>query len=565
MGPASAPYAESTPSTAFIDPLRDVWVHDPEVQPLGADAFVFDLGPLRLEVHGVHHRGGAVVGELDVFDGGIVDFGVAPIDGDGLLLGGLRLDVGSPASRQACAKHLAARIGIHGMDWLAVLDRFAHGIPGCRVVDAIDPRTEAIITVLDSVAPRAVEWLWRHRIPEGMLTILDGDPGLGKSMLTLDLAARVSTGQAMPGEYGTRKPRGVVILSAEDDPARTIRPRLEVARADLSRIAIVDIRESDGTLRSPTIAPDDLRAVEQAIAQVNAAVLIVDPLVAYLPDDVNANRDHDVRRSLSLLSDLAERTGAAILVVRHLRKGAAENPLYRGGGSIGIIGAARAGLLVARDPDDESGQRRILAVTKQNLAPEPPALAFTLEVPEGAEHPHLVWQGPTGHQAADLLRGPDPEASASALRDAEAFLRDVLADGPQPATTVRRMARDAGISDRTLDRARAALGVIARRTGGLGAAGRWEWAAKDAHRTPVPTSGVLSGALALLADDVLPAVEDGHPSSAGGDLRTPRGGLRTPRSTIERQPWLLACVGDLSDDDPQASAWLDAPLAEMPQ
>lgn len=391
--------------------------------------------------------------------------------------------------------------------------------------DSAEP-TGAVITIINTIATKPVAWLWRDRIPAGMLTILDGDPGLGKSMLTLDLAGRVSTGRPMPGESGTRTPRGVVILSAEDDPARTIRPRLEAANADLSRIAIVVIKEPDGTLRDPTIAAHDLRAIEQAITQVDAVMVVIDPLMAYLPDAVNANRDHDIRRSLSLLSDLAERTGAAIVVVRHLRKSAADgNPLYRGGGSIGIIGAARAGLLVAPDPDDESGQRRILAVTKQNLAPEPPALAFTLEVPEGAEHPRLAWHGTTAHRAADLLRIPDHEDGAPERRDAEAFLLDLLAAGPMPAKQVQAEAKEALLAWRTVRRAQERLGIQPRKVGRPGAPQAWLWglpSAEDGHETPkMSISGSMDifGADGHLRDSEAPdgatyRVEEDYPESA---------------------------------------------------
>jgi AAA domain len=312
---------------------------------------------------------------------------------------------------------------------------------------------------------------------------------LGKSMLTIDLAARVSTGRPMPGQSGARTPRGVVILSAEDDTARTIRPRLEAAGADLSKIAIVSVRDPDGTLRDPTIAADDLRAVEQAIAQVDALMVVIDPLMAYLPDSVNANMDHDVRRALSALSDLAERTGAAIVVVRHLRKSAADgNPLYRGGGSIGIIGAARAGLLVALDPDDPSGSRRVLAATKANLAPLPPSLSFTVEVAPGTGQPRIAWHGTTAHRAADLLRIPDREEGAPERRDAEAFLTDLLTDGPLPAKQVQAEARAAGLSWTTVRRAQERLGIRPRKIGRPGDdAQGWRWALagpEDAHEPP---------------------------------------------------------------------------------
>ncbi len=225
---------------------------------------------------------------------------------------------------------------------------------------AAEPGPEVVITRLSSVEPLTLDWFWSGYVPAGMLTILEGDPGLGKSLVTLDLVARVSCGRELPGEPSglVRPARGAVLLSAEDDLARTIRPRLDAAGADVQRVAIVGLRERDGTTREPVISPADLREIEKAIAAVDAALLVIDPLVAYLPDTVNANRDQDVRRSLSPLADLGERTGAAIVAVRHLRKAGAENPIYRGGGSIGIIGAARAGLLVARDPDDPTGERR---------------------------------------------------------------------------------------------------------------------------------------------------------------------------------------------------------------
>jgi RecA-family ATPase len=191
---------------------------------------------------------------------------------------------------------------------------------------------------------------------------------------------------------------GVVLLSAEDDPADTIRPRLEAAGADLSRIIMLaGLRDGD-SVRLPTLT--DLDAIKHAIAQVNAKLVIVDPLMAYLPGKVDSYRDQDVRRILAPLAALAAETGAAVLVIRHLNKTEGKNALYRGGGSIGIIGAARSGLLVAKDPEDE--ERRILAVTKSNLAKTPPALAYRIAT-TADEIPYLVWEGTTDYTAASLL------------------------------------------------------------------------------------------------------------------------------------------------------------------
>jgi len=167
--------------------------------------------------------------------------------------------------------------------------------------------------ILADVKSQAVEWLWANRIPRAKLTLLEGDPDEGKSTVAFDLAARVSTGAAMPLDTTMTKPAGVVILSAEDALGDTIRPRLEAAGADLDRILGFRFEEL------PTI-PEGLTVIEQAIKRVEAALIIIDPLVAFFSRAVHAYRDHDVRRALTPLMALAERTGAAVLAVRHLNK-----------------------------------------------------------------------------------------------------------------------------------------------------------------------------------------------------------------------------------------------------
>ena len=363
----------------------------------------------------------------------------------------------------------------------------------------------AIITRLSEVETQPVIWLWPGYIPAGMLTVLDGDPGLGKSTLTDDLAARVSTGRAMPDGSSGRPAAGVVLLSAEDDLARTIRPRLEAAEADLDRIATVELRTRDGGMRAPVISAADLRHVEEAIGTLEAGLLVLDPLVAYLPDGIDANRDHDVRRALTVLSNLAGRTGCAALVVRHLRKSGADNPLYRGGGSIGITAAARAVFLLARDPDDASGARRVLAPIKTNLGPPPPSLAFRLVVDRWGDYPRLAWEGVSTHDAQALLAVPGGGTHRSALDEAEDIIRAILDDGPVPAIEAERLAGLAGVAGRTLDRARLRLGIIPRKVGKPGDPKQhWEWSlpskdAKGGRRTPGSDVGVLRPDLALFS------------------------------------------------------------------
>lgn len=351
-------------------------------------------------------------------------------------------------------------------------------------VSGEDPGAEpdGLGILLSTVKPQRVEWLWPGRIPRGKLTIIDGDPGLGKSVLTVDLAARVSRGRPMPdGEPGEdRDPAGVVILSAEDGLEDTIVPRLVAAGADLSRIlALTLVWDPEGKSQRLPCLPDDAPCILTAAIQVKAALIIVDPLTAYLGERVNSHRDADCRRALWPLAKLAEKTGAAVVVIRHLNKVGGNNPLYRGGGSIGIIGAARSGLLVARDPD--TPDRRVLASTKCNLAKLPGSLSFALDsVQDGALR--IGWIGPSTHTAESLLAVPRDDDDRNAVEDAEEVLRAILCDGMVLADEVKKEARKAGIGERTLYRAKASLGIESKRIG-FGKDGKWHWSLPQAVAT----------------------------------------------------------------------------------
>jgi hypothetical protein len=204
---------------------------------------------------------------------------------------------------------------------------------------------------LSEVEPERVDWLWRGRIPKGKLTLIDGDPGLGKTVMTIDCAARVSVGCQWP-DGAPCVEGGVVICSAEDGLADTIRPRLDAAGGDPEKVLALGTLMEDGNERLISI-PEDISAIEQGIERVDAAAVFIDPLMAFLSGRHNAHKDQDVRRALAPLAGLAERTGVAVAVVRHLNKATGGNPLYRGGGSIGIVGAARSALLVAKHPEEQ--------------------------------------------------------------------------------------------------------------------------------------------------------------------------------------------------------------------
>jgi archaellum biogenesis ATPase FlaH len=327
---------------------------------------------------------------------------------------------------------------------------------------------------MSEVQPEQVQWLWPGRIPFGKLTVIDGDPGLAKSILTLDLASRVTRGAAMPDGAATT-PGTVIVLTAEDGLGDTVRPRLDALEADVAKVFAftATVAEAETGELLPITLPTHLPALADRIREVSARLVVVDPLMAYLSSEVNTRIDHDVRRLLAQLAQLAEETGAAIVLVRHLNKTNTGPAIYRGGGSIGIIGAARSGLLVARDPDDEN--RRILAVIKSNLAPEAPSLRFHVETAaNGAAC--LAWEGESTHRANALVCLPGDEAERSELDQARQFVREFLGDKEAPVRTVKELefvARNLGISQATLRRARRDLGVVSERTGGIASDGAW--------------------------------------------------------------------------------------------
>ena len=327
---------------------------------------------------------------------------------------------------------------------------------------------------LSTVRPETVLWLWPGRIPSGKICILDGDPGLGKSTVTLDLAARVTRGLPMPDGTGAGEPAGVVLVSAEDGLADTIVPRLQAAGADLELIWAI---EQCGEDRHPFTMPDDLAHLERAVRETGARLVVIDPLMAFLNLHTNAHRDQDTRYVLARVHEMASTTGAAVLLVRHLNKAAGGTAIYRGGGSIGIIGAARSGLLVAKDPEDE--QRRVLACTKQNLAVMPSSLAFRLVAGEGRPA-QVAWEGSSNFDANALLAPPVVGAKRTERDEVKDFLREELAAGPVPAKEVEAAALEAGISKATLRRARLELGVKIKRDGFQGKS-LWSLDPTDVH------------------------------------------------------------------------------------
>lgn len=336
--------------------------------------------------------------------------------------------------------------------------------------------------LLSSYERREYSWRSTNRLARGKITILDGDPGLGKSTLLAAWAALVTRGEALWD--GTPQPeRGVILLSAEDDPHDTIRPRIEAAGGDLDRVMLInELPETDkdgNPLYYPTgdiqkrlfNFPDDSLLLEQAIEHMNAGLVVVDPLFGFLSPDVKVNSDPDIRRALNPLALMAQRTGVSVILVRHLNKSGGVNSLYRGGGSIGIIGLARIGLLLGRSKRDE--KMRVLAGTLNNIGPLPKSLGFYLESVEGTGVAMMSFVGEVNESANDLLIGEiEDQTDADEADECVDWLRDLLTAGPREKADVMKQGKNRGFSERAIKKAKSKLNI---KSNPGGFQGSWLW------------------------------------------------------------------------------------------
>lgn len=204
----------------------------------------------------------------------------------------------------------------------------------------METNTELKMIHLSEVESQQIKWLWYPFIPYGKLSIVQGDPGDGKSTLILNIAAKLSRGECIDENMNITEPVNVIYQTAEDGLADTVKPRLEAANADCSRISIID--ESD---KSVSMTDD---RIEEAIKRENAKLCIFDPIQAYLGGDTDMNRANEAREMTKKLGSIAERTGCAIVLIGHMNKGSGAKAAYRGMGSIDFFAVARSVMLVGR-------------------------------------------------------------------------------------------------------------------------------------------------------------------------------------------------------------------------
>jgi hypothetical protein len=317
----------------------------------------------------------------------------------------------------------------------------------------------AVVRHMREVTPTLTRWLWPDYLPAGKLTLIDGDPGLGKSFLSLDVAARLSSGRPYPVGEGAFTLGKVLLITCEDGVADCIVPRLQALHANLNKVFTLDGCVADGSeFVAPPLFPRDLPLLRDVLDRLRPALVVIDPLLAYIELGYSSINDQAIRQVLTPLAMLAADFDSAFLLIRHLNKTGGSKAIYRGSGSIGIVGSARLSFLVGKHPADETA--RVLAPVKSNLGPLPLAIAWRL-----VNHPTLEmqWLGEVEYSADDLVT-PSSEKQ-TALERAEKFLRTQLSSGPKAGDLISQLGRGIGLSGRTLERAKQALGILCRRVG----------------------------------------------------------------------------------------------------
>ena len=310
-----------------------------------------------------------------------------------------------------------------------------------------------IVRTLADVPAREVQWMWPGRFPLGKVTLIAGDPGLGKSFLTLDMASRLSRGADWPdAAYPNRLPGSTLLISAEDDPADTIRPRLDAMGADTSKIRVLDgVFWTNAKAADPLRLDRDVSSIDKALETMEMPRLVViDPISAYL-GSVDNNSNADVRVVLAMLGALAEKHRVAIVCVTHLNKGGTGKAVYRAMGSLAFVAAARVAHIVTKHPGDE--RLRLLLPVKMNIDATRTGLGFRVE--QG----RVAWAEGQAALTADDLESEGSQETATQLSDAMELIAIRLKDGPVPAAEINREGEEMGISSTTLGRARKRMGV----------------------------------------------------------------------------------------------------------
>jgi hypothetical protein len=350
-----------------------------------------------------------------------------------------------------------ARVCTPPFDRTDALQKVESAYERVRSAGGGDGKPSLILKKLSEVSPQPVQWLWQDILPKGKLTLLVGDPDLGKSLLSIDIAARVTSGRRLPLAQGPPITGSVILLTAEDGISDTVRIRADAAGANPRKILVLEgILTSQGEEQSFCL-DQHLSMLEQKIRENPDVILvIIDPLPAYLgwTKEDNASLRSKI---FSPLAKLAERTGVAILAISHFKKDDSVKTLHRVLGSLAYVAAARAVWAVSKDARTDNPSCRILFPVKANLSKNPPAFAFSIE-DNPAGGPRIVYNpNPLSPKQLECLLSGG--GSSQALREAMRWLREFLREGKVESNLVREAAEQNNISEATLRRARKQLGI----------------------------------------------------------------------------------------------------------
>jgi hypothetical protein len=366
---------------------------------------------------------------------------------------------------------------------------------------------------LADVEPRPIDWLWPEKIARGKLTLFAGDPGLGKSLITVALTSAVSTGARWPVGGGNAPKGSVIMLSDEDALDDTVRPRLDAASADCSKVhALKMIHETneDGEIVSRSFSlSKDVERLGATIEKLgDTALIAIDPISAYL-GGTDSHKNADVRALLSPLSDLAEKHNVAIVMVTHLNKGSGA-AIYRAIGSIAFAASARSSWVVTKDKDDRS--RRLVLPAKNNLGNDETGMAYRVDTADN-QAPVVMWEPNPVEVDVDQALSHDSDDFRTERCDAKEWLEAELYNGPVPTKDLQIRAREAGHSWSTVKRAKNDIGVKARKCGFN--KGRWVW----------------------YHPDDLPTTREGDHEGVEGDQSNNVGIFEDRWSSSEEAPW----------------------------
>lgn len=375
-----------------------------------------------------------------------------------------------------------------------------------------------VLKKLSKIKPEPTKWYWQDYIPAGAITILEGDPGLGKSTVLASLVACTTKRRKMPGSNKRAGSGTALCLSSEDNPT-TIRANLKANGADLNRVFVLGSSDY-----SQITLPSGIDRLKEWIREKKAKVVILDPAMAFISG--SANDANSVRKALTPLTAVAAETGAAIVLVRHLTKAGGKNALHQGAGSTAWSAAARAVLQVVDDSTskliDPNNSTRVLIPIKSSLGPLAQALSFCLvSADDGGVK--VEWRGPSNYQ---VDQGRDAHLGPARLEACE-FLWRLLTPGPLHAVEVHRLGRENGVSKSTLERATLDLGLKKVRHE-FGPGGWSTWELPESNPLIDRFNADAADELAELKTDTDP--EDKPDADDGGSALLARAGIHTPTS-----------------------------------